>query len=391
MARRTLRRMPRLESLESREVLSGPSADAQYMLELINLARTNPSGAADRITQNLDADTKSTLAFYGVDVQAAKAAIAASTPQQPVAWNAQLTNAAQSHSQDMADHNFESHSGSDGSTPDTRMQAAGYTNRVNGAEVAYTNASSVDNAMQAFLLDWGNPDLGHRKSILQPGTSSSNAFTDAGIGLVDASKLGIGPKVVTVDFGRQANSKPQLLGVVYNDNNHDNFYEPGEGRGNVEIDATNLTTGQTSVTQSMDAGGYQMPLTAGTYAVQAKVNGQVVQSQQVTIGNQNVKTDFILNNAVPSASTARAFAPVALVTPPAPTPPPAPVTPPPPPAPAVVASVVVTPPVATTPVKTATPVQTAATAAQNSASNMDFDINWVVSWTSWKASSSAGA
>src|SRR5437764_768751 len=55
MRRPTFRRTLRLESLESREVLSagGPSAQAQYMLEMVNLARTNPQAAAQRFTSNL--------------------------------------------------------------------------------------------------------------------------------------------------------------------------------------------------------------------------------------------------------------------------------------------------------------------------------------------------
>ena len=62
MIRSTFRHAPRLEALESREVLAsgGPSAQAQQMLEMLNHARTNPAEMADRITSNLDIDVLAT-------------------------------------------------------------------------------------------------------------------------------------------------------------------------------------------------------------------------------------------------------------------------------------------------------------------------------------------
>jgi hypothetical protein len=63
MIRSTIRHTPRLEALESREVLAsgGPSAQAQQMLEMLNQARTNPAQMADRITSNLDSDVLATV------------------------------------------------------------------------------------------------------------------------------------------------------------------------------------------------------------------------------------------------------------------------------------------------------------------------------------------
>jgi uncharacterized protein YkwD len=354
------------------------------MLQLINFARTNPAAAAQRFTSNLNADTQDTLSYYHVDLNAVKAAISAIAPQQPLAWNDQLANAAQSHSQDMANNNFESHIGSDGSTPDQRMDRAGYTNRITAAENAYSYASSVDNAMESFLIDWGVPDAGHRRNLLQPGVSADQSFTDVGVGIVDASKIGVGPFVVTQDFGRQTNSQAKIVGVAFNDKNGDNFYEPGEGLGGVHIEAKNLATGQVSGTDTWDAGGYELALNPGTYQVNAKIGGQVVQSQQVSIGTQNVEVDFNLNNPPP--------------------PPPAPVVAPPAP---VTAPPVVTPPVVVikqaavvapaTPVvtpTTSTPVtspQTQPSSPQNTNPLANFNADWVVSWTSWNASDTKGA
>ena len=68
--------------------------------------------------------------------------------------------------------------------PHQRMQAAGYTNIAPTAENAYAYSTSAEEAMQAFLIDWGVPSDGHRINIQQPGVSAQNAYRDVGIGIV---------------------------------------------------------------------------------------------------------------------------------------------------------------------------------------------------------------
>ena len=103
-------------------------------------------------------------------------------------------------------------------------------------------ASSVMESMQAFLMDWGVPSDGHRINIQQPGVSPQNAYTSVGVGIVQtsASNPSFGPMVVTQDFGSQANTQAQVVGVAYNDTAGTGFYLPGEGVGGVQIDAVNL-------------------------------------------------------------------------------------------------------------------------------------------------------
>ena len=119
MTRPKFRRSLRFENLETRQLMSagGPTAQEQYMLELINQARTNPQAAAQQVTSNLTPDVVATLNYYGTDVNAAKQAIATASPKPPLAWNADLAAAAQGHSQDMANTQVQSHTGSDGSSP----------------------------------------------------------------------------------------------------------------------------------------------------------------------------------------------------------------------------------------------------------------------------------
>jgi len=273
----------------------GPSAQQQYMLELVNLARTNPAAIAERVTTNLDADVKATISHYQVNLDQVRSAISSLPAKPPLAWNSGLAQAAQDHSQDQANTGVQSHAGSDGSDLGTRLDRAGYENRTTAGENAFAYSKSVDEAMEAFMIDWGVPDNGHRNNILQPDTSQDNSYRDVGIGIVDTKSTSVGPVVITQNFGAQANAKPQLLGVAYNDPDHENFYEPGQGRGDVTIDAVNQATGATSSVQTWDSGGYQIPLDPGSYKVTARVGDQVVRTQDVNIGNTNVKVDYDLS------------------------------------------------------------------------------------------------
>ncbi len=308
MARRpSTRKNIQIEALEGRQLLAGgaaPSAQAQYMMELINTLRTDPSRAADILTQNLSGSTKATLAYYHVDLNQAKQDIASRAPRQPLAWNDSLASAAQTQSQDMASNGFQSHTGSDGSTPDQRIQRAGYGAAKKIGENAFAYAQSIDQAIQSFALDWGVPDKGHLNNLTEPGAAPSDTFKEVGIGSVDSTKPGFG-KVVTVDLGLQQNAPSQLVGVVYNDNDHNNFYSVGEGVAGAEIDVTNDQGQLVGSAWSAGPGGYQIPLTPGHYHVQAKYAGHVSSEQDITVGNQNVKLDFTNTDSwsAPATST----------------------------------------------------------------------------------------
>ncbi|OJW26675.1 MAG: hypothetical protein BGO49_00360 [Planctomycetales bacterium 71-10] len=292
MARPTSRRSLRFENLEDRQLLSSaaPNNEQQLALSLINLARTDPQ-AASQWMGSIGSDVKKTLDHYNVNVDAVKSTVASSRALPPVAWNSDLADAAQAHSDDMAANQYQSHTGSDGSSSDDRIKNSGYSASSTG-ENAYAYAKSVDNAMQAFLYDWGVADAGHRRNLLQPGVSAEDSFTDVGVGVAKTSGK-VGPVVVTQDFGRSTSATPQVVGVVYNDKDGDDFYTPGEGQGGVAIDATNVDTGQTASTKTWDSGGYQMPLSAGRYKLTASQNDVVIKQVDVTVSKTNVAQDFV--------------------------------------------------------------------------------------------------
>ncbi len=228
---------PRLEGLETRLALStvGPSPQEQYMLQLLNEARTNPAAAAERVTTNLSPDDLLTLQHYNVNIDQVKNTIANSAAQPPLAWNAQLSSAALQLNQDMNSSGVQAHNQPNGSTSDSRIAASGYTNTSSTGENAYAYAQSVDQAMKAFLIDWGVSDSGHRDHILQPGASADQAYRDVGLSVVSSTNSSMGPYLVTQDFGSQNGESAQVVGAVFNDPTGANFYEPGQGVGGVTI------------------------------------------------------------------------------------------------------------------------------------------------------------
>lgn len=295
----------RLESLESRQLLNagGPSAEAEYMLNLINQVRTNPQAAAIALTTNLDANVQATVQYFNVDLNQVRNAIASSTPRQPLAWNDNLAAAAVWQSQDQANTGVQSHNGSDGSNSMQRIQRNGYQNVTVQGENAYAYSQSVDHAMEAFLIDWGVASNGHRNNILQPNANDQSSYQEVGIGITNTGNNGLGPEVITQDFASRSNYTAQVVGVVYYDNNHDNNFSQGEGQGGLTITATNVATGGATSTTSWDGGGYQLPLNPGQYKVVAQMGDKVFRTDYISMGTQNIKVDYNLSQTwVPVAN-----------------------------------------------------------------------------------------
>ncbi|MGW5578972.1 CAP domain-containing protein [Micromonospora chokoriensis] len=89
--------------------------------------------------------------------------------------NDKLMTAAQKHSQDQADHQNMSHTGSDGSNAGVRLDRVGYAWRTYGENVAW-NQKTPTSVMDA----WMNSS-GHKANIL------NCAFTEIGVGIADSN------------------------------------------------------------------------------------------------------------------------------------------------------------------------------------------------------------
>jgi hypothetical protein len=267
-----------------------PTDEEQYELELINRARANPQAEGERLDTTTDPDVVAAYKYWGSPTPSeVKSAFAAYPAQPPLAFNADLITAARLHSQDMLQNNFENHTGSDGSSPFDRMNNAGYLGWDAAGENIFAYGTSLWDTHASFNIDFGNPGLGHRQNIMN---FTGAVYTEIGIGIIDGGSGGgnVGPMITTEDFGTIPGNT-FILGVVYNDKNHNNFYDPGEGISGVTITATGAD--YSAVTSS--SGGYAIPYTAnGTVSVTAALPGGSV-TQHVDFNGVNVKVDFTLN------------------------------------------------------------------------------------------------
>ena len=128
-----------------------------------------------------------TLEYYNTDLNGARQQIASAPVKPPLAWSDALAAAALKQSQDEADSRPANPYGADGADLNTRLERAGFGNRISAAENTFAYAKSVDQAMQAFLIDWGVPAKGHFHNLLQP-DRALKTFQSVGIGIVNTNK-----------------------------------------------------------------------------------------------------------------------------------------------------------------------------------------------------------
>lgn len=162
-------------------------------------SEASSSSSADTTTYNLGATSQETIdaCMDSVDKEMltlinnarSQARTCGSTAYAAVAavsWNCLLEDAARGHSQSMADNNYFSHTGIDGSSSGDRITAAGYTWYTYGENIAagYPDAESV---MQGWL-----ESEGHCSNIM------TDAFLEVGVGIAKGGDYGT---YWTQDFG----------------------------------------------------------------------------------------------------------------------------------------------------------------------------------------------
>ena len=268
-----------------------PTAQEQYMLELINRARANPAAEGLRLKSTTDPDILAAYAYFHVDTATMAAEFAGYPVRPPLAFSANLIASARAHSQDMAGNDFQGHTGSDGSSMVTRIERAGYTGWNRLAENVFAYAKNVFHAHAGFNADWGQPGLGHRINIMNF-PPAGPVYTEVGIGIVpeSAPNTGVGPLVVTEDFGLRS-GQLFVLGVAYNDADRDGFYGVGEGLGGVTI-----TTSQGNYAYTSASGGYAVPLAGNGGSITVRAEGGALgaaQERTVVLAGTNVKVDFL--------------------------------------------------------------------------------------------------
>lgn len=275
--------------------MATPSAYEQLMLELINQARIDPDGEFDRLIVNAGSQTAVTtditdaIRFFDVDLNVLRSQFNALPAVAPLAWSDQLDQSATAHSQLMINFDQQSHNLPGELGLLERVQATGYQVRSIGENIFLYGENALY-SHAAFFIDWGNTATGiqsppgHRLNIM------NSTFTDIGIAAIAENNPATqaGPYSITEHIGTSFTFAPQLLGVVINDTDNDNFYDIGEGVSGVTVTATGSSG--TFNTTTWQAGGYQLVIPAGTYNVTFS-GPNVNYSANVTIAGANVKLD----------------------------------------------------------------------------------------------------
>lgn len=273
--------------------IGDPTGEEQFYLEEINRARANPASEGARIAATTDPDLLNALQYLGINLPLFTAQMSALPTAPPLAFNAKLLASARAHTADMLANAFQDHTGSDGSTPGTRMSAQGYDYLTWGENV-FAYEKSVPYGHATFEIDWGGTPAnggmqlpsGHRLNV------HNALFREVGVGVIDGSNGSVGPQLVTQDYAvPRVGAQPLLTGVVYTDQNGNGFYDPGEGVAGVTV--TVARANYFAVTGA--AGGYAVPLpNDGTYAVTFSGGGlpDLLETAVVTLG-ANVKVDYV--------------------------------------------------------------------------------------------------
>lgn len=264
---------------------AGLTAEEQLIVELVNRARLDPLGELGRQDEGF-------------------AAGVTTAPKEALAVVETLSDASDAHSQDMDDRNFFAHTNLDGESPSDRAIEAGHGSRFVGENIGWVGSTRTTFDQQARAEGhhdnlWDSD--GHQQNFM------SDNWSEIGVGYDYGSYRGYdGSTFVTEMFGDRGET--YLTGVVIEDEDGDDFYDIGEGQGDVRITAFNDEAA--FATATWDSGGYTLALPPGTYTVVFE-GGDLDQpyETEVTIGTENVKLDVIDEGGNVSTSVSAAAVP----------------------------------------------------------------------------------
>ena len=324
--------LPLIDALESRLLFTAlpPTAEETYQLELINRARANPLLEAAR---------------YGVALNEGLANNAiTSTFKAPLALNAFLIDSSYFHSLYLLQNAQVSFVGANGTLPKDRMTASGYVfsgtpqgsaeslaSIIPATTVGPPTQAELDEIHRILFLSSNSANRMDRVNMLASGLHeagtgfSSGPFGGTGTG---GGGNATNPNAIisVIDYATSsgnAGGDEFLTGVAYNDANGNNFYDVGEGLGNVTVSARRISDNATFTTTTFgaippttgfmdtggaDSGAYSLRLPAGTYDVIGSGGGLTtpVRFSSVVIGSANVKRDFTpqqSGGAIPNPGT----------------------------------------------------------------------------------------
>lgn len=276
--------------------MANPTDFEQYIVELTNRFRIDPGGAYARIVDNdarstgFDVRVTEALQFFDVNLGLLKRELNALDQAQPLAWNDDLNESAQLHTQRMKNADSQAHQLPGEGDLGERVRDAGYLHTT-ATENLFAFAESALHAHHAFIVDWGpGPDgmqtpRGHRDNLID------GQMREIGIGTLNdnAGATSVGPILLTQNFGVRSDAGPFLLGAAFKDKDRDDHFSLGEGQGGMKV-----KVGGRGLDKTAPSGGYGLETGEGVFNVTIKgrpVKGKI--TAQVEIGEDNVKIDLM--------------------------------------------------------------------------------------------------
>ena len=172
------------KSLSLKNTLSVTDGDAKITFFMDTLGDSTIDGIyVSGSSVSKGSTTKSVLTAWEKEVLDLTNSFRARNGYSSLSWSDDAATSARLHSEDMAENNYFSHNGLDGSTPFTRMKKQGISYKSAGENIigGYGNAMFSNNG-------WLNSS-GHRKNLL------NSSFTHLGVGFALGGSYG--------DYGTQ--------------------------------------------------------------------------------------------------------------------------------------------------------------------------------------------
>jgi Ca2+-binding RTX toxin-like protein len=252
------------------------TAAEQYLLELINRARLDPLAEAQRLGLGLN-DGLSPGQISG-------------RPQQVLALDVELEEAAIQHSAWMLAQDIFSHTGAGGSDPGDRMRAAGYDFTGSwswGENLAWSGTTGSVNLDAAIVQHYEGlfRSAGHRANTLDAD------FREIGIGQLEGQFSTGGraynASMLTETFGLSG-SAHFVTGVAYRDGDGNKFYGIGEGQAGFWV----AHGGEKANTAT--AGGYSLGIESNRMTdLTVGQGGRTLATLSVDLSDGNAKLDMV--------------------------------------------------------------------------------------------------